>query len=69
MRSNRVLCVGGEIRDASVTTKHLIIDGGSHRHAVKHIVHELVEDGAVSGSKRDGTCVTKLLQYYSEGRA
>ena len=59
MGGSGALCVGGEIRDASVTTKNLIIDGGSHRHAVEHIVHELVENGAVGGSKRDGTLMMK----------
>ena len=59
MRGSRALCVGGEIGDASVATKDLIIDGGSNRHAVKHIVDKLVENGAVDGSECDGALMMK----------
>lgn len=38
---------------------HLVADDGGNRHAVKHVVDELVKNAAVCSAKHNGTLVLK----------
>ena len=41
-----------------MAAKNLVVDDGSDRHAVKHVVHQLVKEGTIDVAERD-TALTK----------